>query len=602
MRPSSPRPIRIFLGLLLFGFLSASWSARAAADRLRNETAAFLRANAGSLVDWMPWGDAAFERAKREQKPVFVAIGAFTHELSRAMAKQTFSNEKSAALLNQNFVCILVDREERPEVAATYFAYVHNAKQLDGWPLNVWLTPELQPFEGATYLPPSEEWGKASFNKIAQQAVDAWKADPAGCRARAAESANLVAPETPPAAPAEKSDAPLATAANAWRERFDAAHGGFGDPPRNPEPELLRFLLHRGGAEREMALTTLRALANSSLRDPLDGGFFRNAVDEAWRLPSMQKTLSDQTRIALAFLEASSSPDAPAFEQAARGALDYTLMRLAAADGTFAAAEDATAEEQASYYAWTAAEVDTALGGDSAAFKQAHGVEAAGNVSADLDASGKLQGKNLLRSALPSNAKDSAALAKLRAIRDRRPAPARDEHATAGAQGLLLVALARAGEQFHESRYLEAAAHTFEALKKNFLLPTGSDLRRISGSSSPASPTDYAAVALGLREFGRVAKRADANELATKLLSRSQELFLENGRYFATPAKLPTGIFARVPALVETPSAESLSLVAAGKQAQVAGILDALYAAASQPDSTPSGDALLSLSIALSAK
>ncbi len=575
-----------------------------AAGQLHGEASAFLRANADSPVEWMTWGEAAFDRAKHEQKPVFLVIGSFASELSQAMRRQTFASPDTAKLLNQNFVCVLVDREEHPELASLYQAYVTTVKQLSGWPLNLWLTPELQPFEGASYLPPSEEWGKASFLKVAQQALAAWTASPAGCRARAAEAvAQLVSASRPnPAAPAhpEKSRDRLAAAADAWRAQFDAAHGGFGEPPKSPEPELLRFLLRQSPADRAAALTTLRALATSGLRDPLDGGFFRYASDAAWHLPYPQKTLADQARLALAFLDAARGDGLNDFAPAARGALDFALNRFAQPDGTFAAVEDAAADEFAGYYAWTAAEIDTTLGADAAAFAQAHGVAVAGNIPADDDPSGRFTGKNLLRAVMPGDDKDSRAAARLLAVRVRRPAPPRDGRATAGAHGLLLAALSRGGAQLGERRYLDAAGRVFEAIKQKFLLSPDGDLRRLPGSNVPAAPADYAALALGCREFAHAAHRNDADQLATRLLAEADRQFFDpaGGQYYATPAALAPGIFVRPLAGGDPPSAESLALEAGAPPEQVQAIAGAMWAALEETAAPARGDLLLALVLA----
>ncbi len=431
-------------------------------------TSPLQRDIAGSPVHWVAWDAALPARAKQANKPVYVFLGSFLSELSRATCRQTFANADTAAFLDANFLCVFVDKDEQPELAAAVQYYLRDVKQMEGWPAHLWLTPELQPFEGANYLPPTEEWGKASFMKIAQQAQAAWASDAPGVRSHAAETVARLAAAPPAVKASTASPEKLSAAAAAWRARFDATHGGFGDTPKNPEPELLRFLLKQSPADRDAAHATLRALAGSALRDPLDGGFFRYASDVAWHLPYQQKTLADQARLALAFLDGAtaSEKDAPAFAAAARGALDYALKRLVHADGTFAAAEDATDDEHAGYYAWTEAEIDAALGADAAAFKRAHGVTAAGNVSADDDPSGRYQGKNLLRSALPADAKDAAASATLLAARDKRPAITRDERATAGTHGLLLAALSPAGAQLHEPRYLDAAPRPLAAAQR----------------------------------------------------------------------------------------------------------------------------------------
>ena len=593
-----PTLTRIHVALLLLG-LGLGANAGRSAGALDAEPSALLHANAGGPVDWLPWGEAAFARARQEKKPVFLFIGAFTSELTRTTLRQTFANADTAALLNQAFVCVLVDREEHPELAALYQGYLSQIKQLNGWPLNLWLTPDLRPYEGAAYLPPTEEWGKTSFIKMAQKARDAWTTDQAGCRTRAGEAVAQLAAAAPAAPAAGKLKEKLAAAVAAWRPVFDATHGGFGDPPKNPEPELLRFLLRQAPADREMALATLKAVAASALRDPLDGGFYHYASDAAWRLPYPQKLLADQARVALAYLDAAQGDTTKAFAPVARGLLDYTLARLARPDGTFAAAEDATADEFAGYAAWTEAEIDAALGADSAAFKVAHGVEAAGNVPADDDLSGRYKGRNLLHASLATEAKDAAVAAKLLAVRAARPAPPRDERATAGVHGLLLAALARGGAELAEPRYTAAAAHLFDTVKKEFLLSPGGDLRRLGGSPLPAAPADYTALALGCREFGRAAHRPDAEALAARLLELAAARFLDpkSGHFYATAAALPPGIFVRPPAVGEVPSAESLALQAGVPPAQAAVIAAALAVALDEPATPPPGDVLLAVSL-----
>ncbi len=575
-----------------------------AASLLAGESSAYLQSQATSAVHWLPWGDAAFEKAKTDERPVFLFIGSASSELSRAMARQTFSNADTAALLNKNFVCIFVDREEHPELVSLYQTYLSEVKQLTGQPLNIWLTPELLPYEGAAYLPPTEEWGKSSFNKILQQAQAAWSSDAAGCRARAKEAVALLGAVLKPTAPAistpEKAKARLQAAADLWRAQFDATNGGFTDAPKNLEPELMRFLLRETPVDRDAAVFTLRALATSAMRDSLDGGFFRYATDARYRLPYPQKTLTDQARIALAFLDAAKADNAKDLVPAARGALDYALTKLARKDGTFDTTEDATGDEYSGYYAWTEAEIDAALGADSATFKKAHGVEAAGNIPADDDLSGKLKGKNLLRATLTADHADVVASAKLRAVRAQRLAPLRDQSASAGVHGLLLAALSRAGEQLNEPRYLKAASQLFDVIEKDFLLSPEGDLRRLRGSPVPAASVDYMALALGCREFSHAAHRADAGELAPRLLALATSRFYDgtSGRYYVISASLPPGIFVRPWAVGDVPSAESLAIQAGAPPEQLKTISAALGASVDEVSAPPAGDVLLALSLA----
>jgi uncharacterized protein YyaL (SSP411 family) len=599
MRQSSIRFTQLLaLHLLVAGLLSG---AAPAAELLRSEPSAFVRANLDSPVEWMPWGDAAFARVRQEHKPVFLFLGSFTSELSRAMRRQTFSNPETARMLNQNFVCVLVDIEEHPELAALYRAYLSDVKQLKGLPMNLWLTPDWRPFEGGTYLPPTEEWGKASFSKIAGQALQAWTSDPAACRKRAGEAVAALLAEAPvapegPVTP-EKTKARLASAAAAWIASADPVNAGFGDAPKSAEPEVLRFLLAQGPTDRAVAVSTLRAIAASPMRDPLDGGFFHSSADAAWRVPNPQKWLTDQARLALALLDAAQGADAAVFADAARGALDYALNRLIRPDGTFAATEDATADEFADYYPWTQAELIQVLGTGAELFNTRHGVVAGGNVPADFDLGGHFKGKNLLSSVLASDAADATAAARLLVVRDRRPALPRDERATAGAHGLMLAALARAGEVLDEPRYRAAAAHTFAVIQREFLLTPAGDLRRFRGSALPAAPEDYAAVALGCREFARTAHHKEALALADTLLARATSLYLPGGggHFYAVPTALPEGIWERPLADGDPLSAESLALLAGLPPAQARPIVSALSGAL-ETDDKPAGDGLLALS------
>jgi uncharacterized protein YyaL (SSP411 family) len=585
--------------LLLPGLLAGAVGAQAA-DRLRGKSSAFLKGFVDSPVDWMPWGDAAFARAKSEQRPVFLFVGSFTSELAGAMRRQTFANTKNADWLNKAFVCVIVDRDERPDVAALYAAYVVSLKQLSGWPLNVWLTPEFEPYEGATYLSPSEDWGAPGFLKLANQAATAWASNPASCRKRASESVAQLAPpatSTPPALwNLDKTRARLAAASAAWLAAYDPQQGGFGDVPRSPEPELIRFMLLESQADRDAALKTLRALAASAVRDPLDGGFFRHSADAAWHIPYQQKTLSDQARIALAFLDGAKGADAAAFDQCARGALGYVLNRLAT-EGGFAAAEDGTADEYAGYFAWTEAEVDKVLGDDSAAFKLAHGVTPDGNIPAGDDPSQQYAHKNILRSAPVSDARDRADAVLLLAARDGRGALPRDGRATAGAYGLLLSAFSRAAEHFKDAAYLTAARGTLADARKHFLVSPAGELRRLRDTDLPAAAGDYAAMALGCRDYAHAANSRAAGALADRLLAQLDARFYDPATctYYGAPTPPGAGFFIRPFPADDPPTAESLALTAGAPH--VKAVAAALSQSLEESSAQAPGDQLLSLAL-----
>jgi uncharacterized protein YyaL (SSP411 family) len=591
------------LPFLLLCVVLSNAGAAPAANKLQEESSAFLKAFADSPVEWMPWGDAAFSRAKGEQKPVFLFVGSFTSELSGAMRRQTFANPKNADWLNKHFVCVIVDRDERPDVAALYQAYVLNLKQLTGWPLNVWLTPEFQPYEGATYLSPSEDWGAPGFLKLANQAQTAWATNPAGCRKRATESvAQLSPPAHPPAAPvwnAEKARARLAASASAWLSTFDPVQGGFGDVPRSPEPELIRFMLLQAPADRDAAAKTLQALATSAVRDPLDGGFFRHAADAAWHIPYQQKTLTDQARIALAYLDAAHGADSRTFRLCAAGALDFALGHLLLPDGTFASAQDATGDDLAGYYTWTSAEIGKALGARAQAFCASHGVLPDGNVPAADDPSAQYAHKNLLRSTGDADGGEVADAALLLAVREKRGVLPRDDRATAGANGLVLCALSRAGSQLGEPRYIAAAKKAMAAIREDFLASPDGTLHRFKGSMAPADAQDYAALALGCREFARAANDRGALELSGRLLTQLDARFLDpaSGAYFGAPHPPGPGFFIRPFGAEDPPSPESLAVSAGSLHSR--NVAAALSESLEESSAQAPGDQLLALALFL---
>jgi len=572
-----------------------------AAERLKGESSAFLRDFVDSPVDWMPWGDAAIARAKAEQRPVFLFIGSFTSELSGAMRRQTFANTKNAEWLNKNFICVIVDRDERPDVAALFQGYVLTLKQLNGWPLNVWLTPEFRPFEGATYLSPSEDWGAPGFLKLANQAQTAWATNPAACRKRASEALVQLAPPAHPPAPAawspDKARTRLTASAAAWRDVFDPQNGGFGDVPRSPEPELLRFMLLQSAADRDAASATLRALAASAVRDPLDGGFFRHGADAAWHIPYQQKTLADQARIALAYLEAAQGTNAMPFRLCAKGALDFVLSQLSLPDGTFASAQDATGDAYIRYYTWSASEIEGLLGGGAPAFDTAHGVQPDGNIPAADDPSAQFSHRNFLRSSLDPGSADKAAAARLLDARNKRPAPRIDPRATAGANGILLSAMARAGVQLNEPRYIAAAARILATIRDGFQVAPDATLRRMRGSTLAASAGDYAAVALGCRDYAVAANDKPAMELSRRVLDRLDALYLDpaTGAFFGAPNPPGPGFFMRPLGADDPPSAESLAVAAhdAHSQAIAAALSESLEESSAQAP----GDQLLAIAL-----
>jgi len=319
----------------------------APASSLRESPSAFERAQAASGVRWHEWSDATLDLAAQQEKPVYVCVASELSGLSRATIAQTFASEKTVAWINEGFFTIFVDEDQHPAVAAYAQHYINSVKQLKGSPVHFWLTPDMQPFDGANYLPPSEEWGRPGFLKAARSALDTFNTGPERVKALTDEAMLMMR-----LIPIRKNvpidvEERLARATGAWTAAADTVNGGFGGAPKNPEPELIRYLVARGGAARERGIAAARAIVNGRLRDNVDGGFNRRCIDEAWGEPYHQKLLVDQARIALALFDAADASGDESLRKAAIGALDFSLNELRGPNGGFAAAMDGTFEGEA---------------------------------------------------------------------------------------------------------------------------------------------------------------------------------------------------------------------------------------------------------------
>src|SRR5262245_1157187 len=280
-------------------------------NRLGAERSPYLLQHAGNPVDWFPWGDEAFARARSQGRPIFLSIGYSTCHWCHVMAHESFESEAVAAVLNEHFVSIKVDREERPDVDRVYMTFVQATTGSGGWPMSVWLTPALKPFYGGTYFPPSSRWGRPGFVDILREIARVWAAE----RDKVLESAESVTSRlqqlehSAPVWTVPGSDA-LAATLRQFKAAFDVRRGGFGDAPKFPRPSELLFLLREHARTsdrdaREMVLRTLRAMALGGMRDHVGGGFHRYSVDGEWRVPHFEKMLYDQAQLVIAFIEAS---------------------------------------------------------------------------------------------------------------------------------------------------------------------------------------------------------------------------------------------------------------------------------------------------------
>ena len=466
-------------------------------NELSGEKSPYLIQHATNPVHWMPWGEGAFSRAKAENKPVFLSIGYSTCHWCHVMAHESFENREIAELLNRDFVCIKVDREERPDVDRLYMSFVQATTGGGGWPMSVWLTPDLKPFFGGTYFPPVDKFGRPGFGTLLERIAAAWRDDQPRILQGAAETIAALQARSkisPPGAPpttGTPADAArmFETAMQTLIRQYDEEHGGFGSAPKFPRPATLNFLLRlaseRPSGEKDariaagMALQTLRKMAAGGMHDQLGGGFHRYSVDRFWHVPHYEKMLYDQAQLVCTNLDAYQLSGAAEFAAVARRTLDYVQSEMTDASGGFHSAEDADSFFEAgkpehgegAYYVWTKAEIQGLLGEDSDLFSTVFGVEPEGNSPKGSDPHGELKGKNTLIRRISNG--DAAArfsigeaevesrlnrcVKTLLEARSKRPKPHRDDKILTSWNGLMISAFARGANVLSEPRYLDAA-------------------------------------------------------------------------------------------------------------------------------------------------
>jgi uncharacterized protein len=475
------------------------------ANRLANATSPYLLQHADNPVDWYPWGQEAFDAARKSDRAIFLSIGYSTCHWCHVMAHESFENEAIAGVMNSNFVSVKLDREERPDVDRVYMSYLQALTGHGGWPLSVWLTPDLKPFYAGTYFPPEDRQGRAGFPTILRAIARGWKED----RARLVEEADRVVESLREraderAAPSGGAVAALAQAAGAafekayqyYAEGFDPRHGGFGGAPKFPRPANLEFLLRcaavqglgsEAGLEAAgMVGATLGAMARGGIHDHVGGGFHRYSVDAEWFVPHFEKMLYDQAQIALCALEAWKATGDERHAWLARDVIDYVLRDLADSSGGFFSAEDADSlpeggsePVEGAFYVWTMAEAEAALGADAALAAAHFGMRPEGNVPRERDPHAEFTGKNILAQSRPlvdtakllgiepqaASDRLTFCLARLLAVRSARRRPHLDDKVVAGWNGLMISALARAAVSPAESLADRRPAYLAAALR-----------------------------------------------------------------------------------------------------------------------------------------
>jgi uncharacterized protein YyaL (SSP411 family) len=523
------------------------------ANRLAGESSPYLLLHKDNPVDWHPWGEEAFARARAEDKPIFLSIGYSTCYWCHVMERESFSDPEIARELNEGFVCIKVDREERPEVDEIYMGATQLITRSGGWPNSVFLTTELKPFFAGTYFPPQDMRGRPGFPRILQSLRQAWLFR----RGELLQQAEMVAQamqqhlSAPRAGDGALPGPELAASAQAQlAARFDPNWGGFGGAPKFPSPANLFFLLERADASdeaRDMLVATLDAMARGGLMDQLAGGFHRYSTDAQWLVPHFEKMLYDNAALARLYAESARFAEGLGFERIARLTCDFVLRELTGTEGGFLSAIDAeTNGHEGAYYTWTAEELEAVLGSpEGRLFRAAHGLEGEPTFEADryvvyVPAPYSAQAKSagigeadlLKRLEGPRRA--------LLAQRDQRERPLVDDKVLADWNGLMIGALARAAALLREPRYLAAAERAARFVLERMLDPSSGTLLHVwreGRAHVPAYLDDYAFLIEGLLELN--AATGDAQWLAQAArLAEQQESRLADpdGGYFSAGA------------------------------------------------------------------
>jgi uncharacterized protein YyaL (SSP411 family) len=572
-------------------------------NRLAQETSPYLLQHQNNPVDWRPWGPEAFAAARTENKPIFLSIGYSACHWCHVMEHESFENEAIAAILNEKFIAIKVDREERPDVDQIYMNVTQMMTGRGGWPMSVFLSPSLKPFYAGTYFPPTARGGMPGFDDVLRAVDDAWKN-----RREHAEDmgeqlvAELKKMEQGAAASGsagggagEKQSLTrdlIDGAASHLARSFDTTWGGFGGAPKFPHPMDLQLLLRhwrRTGRQQslDMVAKTLDRMAAGGIYDHLGGGFARYSVDARWLVPHFEKMLYDNALLAAAYVEAYQATGDAEYARVARETLDYILRDMTDEAGGFYSTEDADSEgEEGKFYVWTPDEIEAILGDEAGAtFGRVYDVTDAGN----------FEGHNILN--LPKTLSQSAMIlgrdetdlrqelaasrAKLFTEREKRVHPAKDDKVLVSWNGLMIDAMARAGAALGEPRYTAAAAKAADFIKQNLRRPDGRLLHtwragpgKVGTAKLDAYLDDYAALANGLISLYEATFDAAHIVEAARLCDVVLEHFADaqNGGFYFT-ADDHEQLIARSKEIADssTPSASALAATALARLAKFTG-------------------------------
>ena len=526
-------------------------------NALSRETSPYLLQHAHNPVNWYPWGEEAFEKAKREDKPIFLSVGYSSCHWCHVMEHESFENEDVAKVMNANFISIKVDREERPDVDEIYMAAVQILSQRGGWPMSVFMTPDGRPFYGGTYFP------RVGFVSLLEQVAEVWKkkrqdivkdADTLSGSVREYLSRHTVQAKGP------LSQILLTDFVEEMHHNFDAKLGGFGTrpkfPPNNGLPLLLYIQTHpleRGSDPRIASMTTvtLDNMAMGGIHDQLAGGFHRYSTDDRWLVPHFEKMLYDNALLSAAYADASVVYSNPEYARVARGVYDWVLREMTSPDGGFYSTLDADSEgEEGKFYVWSKTEIEQILGSDAELFCEIFNADSHGNFHEE--ASGHATGLNILHLTQPLSAhakrlkmdedglrkKTDAWKAKLLAVRIKRVWPSLDDKILTSWNGLMISSLARGAVALNEPRYKEAAIKAAEFMLKNLRTADGRWLatHRKGQSKLPAYLDDHAFMAVAFLDLFEATRDERWKKEAVEMVASMDKHFTDpgHGGYFFT--------------------------------------------------------------------
>ncbi len=473
-------------------------------NRLAGETSPYLLQHADNPVDWYPWGDEALARAREEDRPILLSIGYAACHWCHVMEHESFEDPATAAVMNEQFVNVKVDREERPDLDAVYMDAVVALTGQGGWPMTVFLTPAGEPFFGGTYFPPASRHGLPGFREVLDAVSQASRERRADVTRSAAQLVEAVRSSSDPAPSAEPLTASaLSEAVRGLRRSFDAGHGGFGGVPKFPPASVLELLLRRG--ELDMVTTTLDAMAAGGMYDLVGGGFHRYSVDAEWLVPHFEKMLNDNALLVPAYLHAWVVTGEERYRRVVEETCDYVLRELALPEGGFASSQDADTDGvEGRTYTWTESD----------------------GVPAELLRPFE-HGRSIVRGELSPELK-----ARLLEERSRRPQPGRDDKAIAAWNGLALAAFAETGRRLASNTVLQAAERLGNFLLSELSSPDGRLFRtwREGRASIAGYLEDYADVAHGLYELHVATGDLRWLEGSSRLARLAVELFADDER------------------------------------------------------------------------